>query len=170
MSDGFIIEVTDDGVTPALTSLDQALSNDNIGFWLDVTADPYLKRRIEARFASEGDSAVGKWADLSDYTVARRESLGYPGEHPILVNSGELEKYLVNTAGNINETPDGVTLSVPGEAGAGKLEVKVAVHQKGSRKNRTPARPMLAVDEIDAEMLLSSLTNHLMESLRGDFL
>lgn len=170
MSDGFIIEIIDDTASPSLVALDAALGIDSIGFWMDVTADPYIKRQIAQRFSAEGGGAAGQWAELADATVASREAQGYPGEHPILIRTGEMEKYLETQPGNITAMGSDIILDVPGEIPSGKLGTRIAVHQLGSAKNSTPARPFLAIDDGDAETLVMSLSDHLMETLRGGFL
>jgi hypothetical protein len=50
-------------------------------------------------FRSEG-SRVGKWPQLSDFTMDVREEQGFPGAHPILERSGALKSVTVGRMQN----------------------------------------------------------------------
>ena len=94
----------------------------------------------ESTFQREGPG----WHFLAPATVAERERLGYPGEHPILVREGILKSSLTEKGaeGNIYEV--------------GRQEMRVGsalkvsgwnlamIHQFGTR--RIPARPIIGLD------------------------
>lgn len=50
-----------------------------------------IRATFAANFASESGDGQ-KWAALAPMTVREREKLGYPGEHPILVRSGDYRR------------------------------------------------------------------------------
>lgn len=61
------------------------------------------RRGIALNFATE--SAGGEpWPHLAPMTVEERRSLGFPGEHPILVRSGRLKRSLIERSHPLNIT------------------------------------------------------------------
>jgi hypothetical protein len=53
---------------------------------------------FEQNFDAEGVGfGVGGWASLADSTVAKREALGFGGEHPILIRYGDLREITATT-------------------------------------------------------------------------
>jgi len=60
-------------------------------------AKPYdwvLRKSVGSRFESEG-AQKERWAALAPSTVADRIRRGFPGEHPILVRTGDLLRSLI---------------------------------------------------------------------------
>lgn len=103
------------------------------------SADLVLKTNDET-FQREGPG----WQFLAPRTVAEREKLGYPGEHPILVREGILKASLSekDARGNIYEVERnfmrvGSVLEVRGWNLA-------MIHQFGT--DRIPARPIIGLD------------------------
>lgn len=155
---------SEDTATPQVNALELAISNASMAMWLDATANTYIQSRAAQRFASEGDDISGPWAPLSPATVANRIAEGYPGANPILHRTGELEQYITKSNGTITDTGADVTLQTPGPP-SGELAVKVQTAQKG--KGRTPARPIMGINETDVEVLLISLSTHITEAIGG---
>ena len=60
-------------------------------------ANPYdwiIRADIQENFGKDGGGRL-KWIDLTPSTVAQRIRHGYPGQHPILVQSGRLKSSLL---------------------------------------------------------------------------
>ena len=55
-----------------------------------------IRATFAANFASESGDGQ-KWAALAPMTVREREKLGYPGEHPILVRSGDYRRSFIES-------------------------------------------------------------------------
>ena len=53
-----------------------------------------IRATFAANFASESGDGQ-KWAALAPMTVRQRERLGYPGQHPILVRTGEYKRSFI---------------------------------------------------------------------------
>lgn len=169
MADGLIFEVTEDQLTSTVMSLETALTDASLGVWLTAVADPHFKSQILQNFTSEGNSK-GPWAPLAESTVESRIAEGYPGENPILIRTGEMLSYLTGTPGVVHEEGDALQLDIPGSPADQKLATRVAVHQKGSDKNKTPARPFLEVKASDAVTMLETLSLHIIQAMRGDII
>jgi len=79
-------------VSAALTGIIKRIKD------LRPLADPInwiLSAAVSDAFEKEG-SGRQKWADLSELTVKGRVRRGFPGEHPILVNTGRLKQSLLS--------------------------------------------------------------------------
>lgn len=118
---------------------------------------PVLAHIFDRNFEAEGPG----WAALSEgWTVPERESLGFPGRHPILQRSGSL-RASVGDRGH----PQHVEDIVPMGDGSFRLEVGSSDIRAGmlGRGGVTglgtviPARPFLQVDEIDHPLLREAL-------------
>lgn len=139
-----------------------------VGF-LTGAVVPYLQKRGKARFEGEGDDVVGKWLPLTTGTQNIRESLGFPGAHPINRRTGELEEYIVGSSGMPTVMPGfGAGLEWPGTPPGGELAAKVATAQGGASAaenalNDTPARPVLGINEQDMGAVIVMLTLFLMD-------
>jgi len=53
------------------------------------------KEYLQLVFASEG---IPKWAELAEFTIEERRSLGFPPEHPILERTGAFRRALTDPA------------------------------------------------------------------------
>jgi hypothetical protein len=125
--------------------------------WMHAVVGPYLRERAQARFASEGDDVVGKWAPLAPATVHIRETSGYGGAHPINVRTTELEQYITGGDPLVVATAGDALMTWPGSPPSGDvLEQKVVIAQVGDR--RTPARPVVGINERDLMFVLSALS------------
>jgi hypothetical protein len=125
---------------------------------LEVT--PYLQNRARARFEMEGDDVSGPWAPLTDATVAIRESAGFPGDHPINVRTGEMERFITGSRPTFAANPDAMMI-FPGQDPVGKTYYKVQVAQKGTDVPPTPARPVIGIDEADLAYVLATIADEI---------
>jgi len=122
--------------------------------WLLSFVPAYFRNTVAARFASEGDRNSGPWAALSPITVRIRESMGFPGPHPINFMTGEMYRWAVSQNGSLEITAGGAVVKYPADSPSGKLATKVAAAQFGGRG---PARPIFAVGEEDAQVIALAL-------------
>lgn len=164
-SDDVSITVDDAEVGMLLARLVYATTYMGFKDWLDNEAMDWLQQRGQDRFAAEGDDASGDWEPLKPATRKIRHDSGYPPSHPINVRSGDLRDFLLGDDGAI--TPlgaDGARLTWPGTAPSGLTKEKLRVAQRGDKfgnnnlfpQTFTPARPVLALSELDTEALLLS--------------
>lgn len=151
----------DEGVERMLQVLDTALSPTAIAGFLGFEVGPYLERRARARFAGEGDDAVGQWAPLKPATVEVRETAGYGGEHPINRRTDELMNYITGSGGDASPEVYGASLIFPGKPPMGDLEDKVSIAQQGGGEYNTVPRPVLGLSEADLIFVLSALAFHI---------
>lgn len=128
-----------------------------------------LAKRAEDRFSSEGDDAVGRWKQLTRTTARVRQTSGFPGYHPINVRTGQLKDLVVNTY-KLRPMAGGAVMTMPGNAG-GTVLSKLRVAQQGSKRGgnalarEVPARPVLALDQIDADLLGHALMDWIQSGL-----
>lgn len=143
-----------------LQRLSALLNPEPVAAWMGETVDGYLHERASQRFDEEGDDASGKWAALKESTQTIRASMQFPPAHPINVRTGELADFIENTPGRVVPDTQGVTLTLPGkEPGNPILQDKLRRAQKGDI--RTPARPVLAVNEHDALAIMTEFEYYL---------
>lgn len=160
------ILVKEKQVQALLHSLDTALNPVAIAAFLGATVDPHIRRRAQERFTSEGDDVSGKWLPLTPATQQIRAQMGYGSAHPINVRSGQLQDYVVDSANAIAVTPLGAVLRMPGKPAAGTLKDKVRTAQKGSDDGRTPARPVIGMNEQDLAFVLAALGGYIQKAGR----
>jgi hypothetical protein len=152
-----IIDVDISDTQRLMDRLARTLDPVTLAGWLHIMVGPYLRERAQDRFTSEGDDVSGKWLPLSPATVHIRESMGFNGEHPINVRTSELEQYIVGTSDAVAATALGAVLTWPGQpSGGGILGRKLSTAQSG--EGRTPARPVIGLNERDLMFVLSALT------------
>lgn len=148
------------GVDLMVSRLSLLLSPVGMAAFLGGQVTPYLKQRAQSRFASEGDEAVGgPWAALLPATVQIRENLGLSGEHPINRRTGELERWVTDSAPSVLAGAGIATLVYPGNKPVGKLSEKVKTAQTGKRGGgkSTAPRPVLGIDQTDYAAILMML-------------
>lgn len=140
-----------------------ALSSQSLATFLGTEVHPWLTHRAQQRFHAEGDDASGKWADLKPFTQFMRAQAGFPPDHPINHQTGQLEAYI--TGGGIPDARPlafGARMDFPGRSapGAGDplINKKMRTAQLGNKKPPTVARPVLAMDENDLEYVLTQLS------------
>lgn len=141
-----------------LNAIRGVMSGFSLYYFLRDEGMKYLRKRAVERFDDEGDDASGKWTPLAEATVGIRESEGYPGAHPINKRTGELERYI--TSGGwpaFRQTPQMASLTWPGREPSGELGRKFRTAQSGRAFPRTPARPVLAINERDTYTMLGML-------------
>lgn len=145
------------GVQAMLLHLEQKLYPPNLGGFLTLQVEPFLRTRAGARFQGEGDDVVGNWAPLSAVTQSIRGSQGYGASHPINHRTSELEDYITNSPGGITINPMGATLTYPGTPPSGELAQKVETAQVGRSSPNTVARPVLGMNTRDLSAVLIML-------------
>lgn len=136
-------------VQAMLHRLDTSLNPTAIAAFLGAEVDPYIRERARQRFANEGDDVVGQWAPLADATNAFRTAQGFPAAHPINKRTGELEAYIVSAPNQITISTFGTTLVSPRPTSNKWLQEKLRTAQMGKDRPRTPARPVLGLNEKD---------------------
>lgn len=149
-----------------LQKLEQVLAPQRLEEFLVVGPSHILRERADARFASEGDSASRKWAPLRFSTEEIREAKGFPRAHPINERTGEMHNFLSNSVGVAVSEPGVATLTWPNDA-AGELFDKLETAQRGRKSPSTVKRPVIAMDEGDAVLMLESLTKWFVDSMAG---
>ncbi len=146
--------------------LDLLLGPASLGLFLAETVDPYLRQRVQNRFAEEGDDVTGKWAPLKYPTTLIRQSLGYGPAHPINRRTDDLYNYVTQTKGGVALTAMGATLNAPGVMpSSNELRFKVATAQSGRNYPPTVARPVLGINETDHVAVQESLLKYITEGL-----
>lgn len=150
----------DRGVQAMLTRMDTLLSPPAIAGFLGAKVDPYLRGRARSRFRAEGDDVTGAWVPLASATREIRAQMGYGAEHPINRRTGQLEEYIAGSPNQINIHALGATLTLPGQPPVGEIKSKVETAQKGKSYPRTPARPVLGMNEKDLAYVLTALAFH----------
>jgi len=152
------ISIDDREVLLFLQAIRGVLSGFSLHYFLRDEGMKYLRRRAQERFDSEGDDASGAWLPLSAATVEIRESEGFPGEGPINRRTGELERYIVHGGWPAyRQTPQSASVTWPGREPSGELGRKFRTAQVGRAFPRTPARPVLAVNERDTFTMVGML-------------
>lgn len=145
-----------------LAGLGYGTSSAGTAAFLATTVAPYLRGRAERRFENEGDDVVGKWQELSAATQEWRENGGFVPDHPINRRTGELEEYIVGAPVGVFMTPGGASLTYPKDPPTNRgLQRKMETAQKGRGYPRTPARPVIGMNEADLAFMTTGLTLYL---------
>ncbi len=109
---------------------------------LEIFTDA-IREGFAQNFANESTAGGQAWKKLAPMTVRERKKRGYPGEHPILVQSGDLLNSLVNP-----NHPQHITEIVATGGGwavsVGSNDDRVVKLDAG--EDRIPARPFLDVE------------------------
>jgi hypothetical protein len=161
----FVID--DKDLNRTLHGLETAHTPQALAKFMTRTVGPYLQERARLRFRNEGDDVSGKWAPLSQTTNAFRESSGFPPDHPINQRTHRLEQYITGTRAGVAPTTDGAQLTFPAVPPDGVMAKKVATAQYGKAKPRTPARPVLGINETDIAFVRLSLEEYIGQAMRG---
>lgn len=160
------IKVEADSTLKALDHIATVTSPQSLAEFLRYFAQPYFRARIDARFASEGDAAVGgKWQELAFNTARFREFKGFSPFHPINKRTGDMQRFLTSSFA-VDAFGYGARLRIPGSL-SGEMRKKVMTAQMGTVRgagserggpNRpAPPRPVLAVDGLDARAISDGL-------------
>lgn len=155
-----------------LAALEVALSGAGMGAAIATKFSPHIQSVTEARFASEGDEAVGgTWRPLAPATSAMRAAQGYHPFHPINVRTGQMRGWAtkgVFGGGVVAETS--IKTMYPAAEPTGQLLNKMVIAQaggKGMYGNPIPARPVLAYGPKDMVALLGVMSHHLQAVIRA---
>ena len=163
-------EVLDDDAVVALYALLTATSGAILGLFLETAVESWLETRAAQRFASEGDSASGKWEQLLfPETHEWRESQGFPPAHPINRRTGELMQWVVTAGGttSVFSAGSGAILSWPEMPTDATLQEKLRTAQRGKGDPYTPARPVVAMDAADLAFTLEALEKWIINAVEN---
>jgi hypothetical protein len=149
----------------AIQYLEARLSPVGLVTFLSTVVDPFIRNRIQQRFAGEGDDVVGAWHPLSVATQQIRASYGFPPSHPINVRTGKLESWLVGAKSDVKQFGIGASLEHPPPGSDAILSKKLSTAQSGSSSPVTPARPVIGVNENDLLFVTSSLVAWLSQDM-----
>ena len=149
------ILVEEKDLVAKMEKLENILSAPSVATFLGEVIDPYIRKRASDRFKSEGDDVVGKWLPLATTTQDIRAQLGYGPAHPINHRTGQLERFIVDSPERITMHSLGATLVSPGNPPTSKLKSKISTAQAG--KGRTPARPVIGINERDLAFTMTAL-------------
>jgi hypothetical protein len=149
----------------------QSVSPASIGLFLESVAHPIIISRMQARFASEGDSASGPWLPLESSTQSFRSNQGFAASHPINHRTGELERWLTHAQADIFFSGPGAEYVFPGEMpGNHWLQVKFETAQVGKSQPETAARPVVAINENDHRLVREALANYIAARMNSGIL
>lgn len=165
---GFFVTIETDRsqVDRIMKSLEQRVNPAGLALFLQTVVDPFLRNRIDQRFANEGDEVVGTWHPLSVATQMIRASYGFPPDHPINKRTGKLHAQLVGNDSDVKASGYGATLEHPAPGVLDPITAKkLKTAQMGSSSPRTPARPVLGVNENDLLFVTSSLAAWLTQDI-----
>lgn len=153
------LDIHESNLEFALRRLERRLMPAALGAWLETRVVPILQDRARVRFARGGDDAVGGWKALQPSTIQIRTtgSIDY-GATPINVRTGQLREYITRGQGRTVMTGLGATLRYPGNSPTGILKEKVTTAQRGKNTPRTPARPVIGMNENDSIRILTALS------------
>lgn len=161
---GGIITVDTSSADKILALAEGALSFKRLGIVLETLVVDYFQQRTERRFAMGGDNASGGWDDLHPATVLIREAEGFDAG-PINVRSGELKRSVMTSPGEVEATDIQAELRWPTSDVTSQPKYMGA--QQGVPFNPNPLygptvpRPVVAIDETDAVMVMGILENEL---------
>lgn len=142
--------------------LGQRLDGVALSAWLSKVVSPYIRARIAVRFAGEGDDVSGSWNPLTVATQQIRMNQGF-GPGPINRRYGQLYEFLMNSPGISVAAGFGAELNHPGPVGDWRTKVKLQTAQSGKANPRTPARPVIGLNNNDYLFISSELTAYLIE-------
>lgn len=167
VSSFFVLDVDDKHLAATMVALNHRLSESGLEEFLEDIADPYLKDRASARFAAEGDDAVGRWLPLDATTVQIRLALGYGGAHPINQRTRDLMTYILTSGPETGRVAEGMELTFPAKGGDALIQEKIRTAQSGKAIPSTPPRPVVALSEKDGRDLTMLLSDYITDGLIG---
>jgi len=162
----FEVIVDDTSSAHLLDSLTLAIGPASLEEYLRGDASHFFEQDIESRFNEDGDVKSGFWEPLSEATVNIREWYGYGGEGPINVRTGALQEF-VQFGREFLAGDTWAEMQVPGAAPNPLLERKLKTAQECDNSPNplgsgpTPARPVLAVSDMDLMKLMELLVVHI---------
>lgn len=152
------------GIAQDLMTMQDRTSDEGLRRFLEDGVDPFLQDRMDHRFLSEGDDAVGQWLPLAPSTEAVRLAAGFGGAHPINRRTDEMYNFLTGQGGDTSASSGGATLVYPGKSVDALNAEKIATAQQGKGYPSTPARPVLGLSHTDENQIIEDLTDYI---LRG---
>lgn len=166
------VTVDTSAVDATVQQLQERLMPMSLAGFMTGVAHPILRKRAEERFAAGGDEASGAWAQLTFATGKIRMYQGYSPFWPINVRTGELKNF-VETSFTVDEKAGGVVMTLPGEGSATQMSKFLVAQQGGAGRMRsqqgpnrpTPARPVLALGEIDSVEIQHGLLDWIREGI-----
>lgn len=119
---------------------------------------PIASTSSRARIASQKTAAGGRWRQLKESTQRVRRSLGLPGisgHYPINKRTGALEQFLSSASGDVTILSEYVQGAWPANISMDGTRLMYAYHtaQAGSKRWKTPARPIVALSPTDIAVL-----------------
>lgn len=162
-----VLDIDDKDLVNQILALRHRLSDAGLEEFLEDVAHPYLQDRAAARFAAEGDDAVGQWLPLDATTVQIRLALGYGGAHPINVRTRDMLTYMLTSAAETSRVAEGMELTFPHSGGDPMIQEKIRTAQMGKAIPSTPPRPVVALSEKDGADLTMLLSDYITEGLMG---
>jgi hypothetical protein len=158
-------------VDRTLLALDQVLSGPSMSLFHRVFTEPYLRSRAKARFASNGDAAVGgTWQQLSDSRQDIRQHAGFSADPPNHT-TGDLEAWITSGQNTFTVGEQFANFFMPGRGTVGQRE-KLRTAQQGKpagfnmpdgaggtkpSPSPTPKRPVVGMDSADLVHVLSAM-------------
>jgi phage gpG-like protein len=119
--------------------------------------DEIMRKDVKETFEKEGEGRL-KWQDLAPSTVISRIRRGFPGEHPILVNTGWLKESFINK-GHPKHILDKHRQYI--EFGS---TVEYAVyHQSPEARTRLPRRPIVYLVTKTIANLIQAIRKHILK-------
>lgn len=160
------IDIDSIEVRALLERFERAVGQASLVLFLEGPATKFFHDDIESRFEEEGDAKSGFWQPLRDATIDIRRADGF-GDGPINVRTGEFKEFMLSDYDVFGGTM-WAEMNVPGSPGDSQTATKLATAQQGSNDNSlgygpTPARPVLAVSEMDLFALVGLLQIHILE-------
>lgn len=137
-----------------------------IPVWLkNGEPDEIMRSSFQQNFSKEGRPT--KWAPLSEKAINIRTSEGFPGEHPILVRTGNMMDEMTNMLGEIKSSAGSHSMSWGINQLRADSAKKLKAHETGELLSgkKIPKRPVLIMQKEDMNNLSSSLEKFLMSQL-----
>ncbi len=159
------VDVDPSQVTRLLSMMELNVSHPGLAVFLEDDIDPFIRTRIDERFAAEGDDAVGAWAPLLSTTEALRASKGFPPAHPINQRTHMMHNFLVGTHGDVKASSTDATLTYPGPGVDALMGLKLKAAQAGKSYPQTVPRPVLGFSDTDELYIHTELVRHILSGL-----
>jgi hypothetical protein len=164
----------DSGVRAMLERLDTAMNPLSVAAMLTGQVGPYLQERARRRYEGEGDDVVGRWSPLAPATQeirANNAQWGVGPASPINVRTGQMREYITQSSfEDVVPHSLGATLYYPSRKSEGRggkaLTEKMKTAQQGRANPRTPARPVLGMNETDMQTVLVMIGRHIQGDAR----
>ncbi len=144
-----------------VAELNRRMQPQNLAAFVHTTVGPFIRRRIQQRFQSEGDDVTGKWHPLTLATQMIRAQKGYPPDHPINRRSNQMYNHLLSDPGQTRVMGPMIEFTHPTPGGNPLTLQKISTAQGGKRRPFTPPRPVLGVNENDMLFVTSELAAYL---------